>query len=138
MPTDDDVNWLRCLIWPDQTEREQRLLAAIAVARRSPPRIVRGDLLADLTALVAQAPPGATVVVFHSAVLAYVDDATRREFGQVVHDLGVHWLSNEAVGVLPDIVAPAHEGTPFLLVENGSTPLAFTHPHGDWIEWLAR
>ena len=39
--------------------------------------------------------------------------------------------------VLPDVSVPAHDGAPFVLVENGSAPLAFTHPHGDWVRWLA-
>ena len=133
----DDVAWLRCLIWPGLPEREERLLSAVEVARRDPPQVVRGDLLTDLPALVAQAPAGATVVVFHSAVLAYVDMAIRREFADLVRDLGLRWLSNEGVRVLPDITVPPHEGAPFLLVENGTAPLAFTHGHGDWVRWLA-
>jgi hypothetical protein len=132
-----DVEWLSCLVWPGQPERDQRLLEAIATARRDPPRVERGDLLADLPALAASAPAGATVVVFHSAVLAYVDAATRSEFADLVRELGLHWLSNEGVGVLPDVEAPAHDGDPFLLVENGADALAFTHPHGDWIHWVA-
>ena len=45
------------------------------VARRDPPRVVQGDLLKDLPDHARQAPPDATLVVFHSAVLAYVADA---------------------------------------------------------------
>jgi hypothetical protein len=133
---DDDAAWLRCLVWPGQTDRVQRLDAAIATARKDPPEVVRGDLLADLPALVARAPEDCTVVVFHSAVLAYVDTTTRHEFAALTRDLGVRWLSNEAVGVLPDVDLPAHDGAPFVLIEDGATALAFTHPHGDWIHWL--
>ncbi len=133
---DDDVAWLRCLVWPGQPEREQRLDAAIATARTDPPVVHRGDLLADLPAVVAQAPADATVVVFHSAVLAYVDLATRRAFADLVRSLGARWLSNEGVGVLPGVRLPARDDAPFVLVEDGVTALAFTHPHGDWIDWL--
>jgi hypothetical protein len=132
----DDVAWLRCLVWPGQTEREARLDVAIETARKDPPEIVRGDLLADLPALVARAPKDCTIVVFHSAVLAYVDTTTRREFAAAIRDLGVRWLSNEGVGVLPDVAVPDHDGAPFVLVQDGSIPLAFTQPHGDWIHWL--
>jgi hypothetical protein len=134
---DEDVAWLRCLVWPGQTEREERLDAAIETARKAPPEVARGDLLADLPALVARAPVDCTVVVFHSAVLAYVDPAIRHEFAALTSDLGVRWLSNEGVGVLPDVEVPAHEGAPFVLIEDGTTSLAFTHPHGDWIQWLS-
>jgi hypothetical protein len=40
----------------------------------SPPAVHCGDLLEDLPGLAAQAPPRATLVVYHSAVLAYVDE----------------------------------------------------------------
>src|SRR5262249_24650192 len=77
---DDDVHWLSCLVWPGEGDREERLAAAVAAARRDPPAIYRGDLLTDLPALAAQAPAGATLVIFHSAVLAYVAPEGRRRF----------------------------------------------------------
>ena len=58
--SDDDVRWLSCLVWPGEGDREQRLAAAIATARRDPPVIHHGDLRDGLPALAAQAPPGAT------------------------------------------------------------------------------
>ena len=135
--TDDgDVAWLRCLVWPDQPEREERLQAAIETARIEPPEVVRGDLLADLPALVARAPTDATIVVFHSAVLGYVEAETRREFANLIRTLGVRWLSNEGAHVLSDVDLPSHVGAPFALIEDGSQALALTHPHGDWIHWL--
>jgi len=78
--SDDDVRWLSCLLWPGEGDRAERLALAVASARRSPPVIHRGDLLTDLPALVAQAPAGATVVVYHSAVLAYVAPGDRERF----------------------------------------------------------
>jgi hypothetical protein len=64
---DDDLRWLESLIWFGQPERVARLRAAARIVRASPPMIRRGDLLAELPALAAQAPPSATLVVFHSA-----------------------------------------------------------------------
>src|SRR5215467_14617865 len=34
---DDDVRWLSCLVWPGEDDRQQRLAAAVASARRAPP-----------------------------------------------------------------------------------------------------
>src|SRR5260370_1070524 len=76
----DDVRWLSCLVWPGEGDREQRLAAALASARRDPPVVHRGDLLTDLPALAAQAPPDATLVVYHTSVLAYVAPAGREHF----------------------------------------------------------
>jgi len=100
----DDVAWLRCLIWPGEPDREDRLAAAVAVARQHPPRLTRGDLVDDLAAVAAEAPAEATLVVFHSAVLVYVPEPRRRDFAAAVEELDAVWLSNEVPGVLPELV----------------------------------
>ena len=61
--------WLATLVWPEQDDRRERLRHAVEVARAEPPRIVAGDLLEELPALVAEAAAHGTVVVFHSAVV---------------------------------------------------------------------
>ncbi|MGA7262989.1 MAG: DUF2332 domain-containing protein, partial [Stellaceae bacterium] len=68
--SDEQVEWLELLVWPGQEDRANKLRAAINVARRDPPRVIRGNLLTDLERLIAMAPKGATLVVFHTAVLA--------------------------------------------------------------------
>ncbi len=135
--SDDDVRWLLCLVWPGEGDREQRLAAAIAAARRDPPVVHRGDLLTDLPALAARAPAEATLVVFHSAVLAYVAPADRQRFARTVRGLRAVWLSNEGPAILPGIPVPAYQGAPFVLSRDGQTPLAFTDSHGTWLHWLS-
>ena len=133
---DDDVRWLSCLVWPGESDREERLAAAIAAARRDPPPVHRGDLLTDLPALAARAPADATLVIFHSAVLAYVAPQDRERFAQAVRGLAAVWLSNEAPGVVPGLpFTDFREGT-FVLGQGGRTPLAFTDGHGAWLHWL--
>jgi hypothetical protein len=133
--SDDDVRWLRCLVWPGETGRQERLGAAIETARRDPPPLYRGDLLTDLPGLVSQAPGDATVVVYHSAVLGYVRRADRAEFARTVGALGVTWLSNEGPGLLPGTAIPGCGPHGFVLAKNGE-PLALTESHGAWLEWL--
>jgi hypothetical protein len=135
--SDDDVRWLSCLVWPGEGDREQRLTAAIAAARRDPPVVHRGDLLTGLPALAAQAPADATLVVYHSAVLAYVTPGNRQRFAAAIRGLPAVWLSNEAPGILPGITMPAVEGGPSVLVRDGRTPLALADGHGTWLHWLA-
>ncbi len=135
--SEDDVRWLHCLVWPDEAGRAERLSAAVETARRDPPAIYRGDLLTDLPDLVAKAPRDATVVVFHTAVLAYVRRPDRVEFARTVRELGVTWLSNESPGVLPDARADGRQGPDFLLVRDGTDPIAVTDAHGTRVEWLS-
>lgn len=131
-----DVHWLECLIWPGQEDRADRLQAAVTAARHDPPTVQRGDLVDDLEELVAGVPDKAgSVVVFHSAVLAYVDAEKRAAFARMIERLGVHWLSNEAPAVLPLTSGNDEEG--FRLVQNGHQLLAHTDPHGSWIRWIA-
>ena len=134
---DDDVRWLGCLLWPGEGDREQRLAAAVATARRDPPPVHRGDLLDDLPALAAQAPAEATLVVYHTSVLAYVTMDKRRQFAAAVAGLGAVWLSNEGPGVVPDLPLPPYGGSPSVLARDGRTLLAFADPHGTWLHWLA-
>ena len=136
----DQCAWLEALVWPEQHERLARLRAAIAIARRERPRIVRGNLLEDLAPLASQAPREATLVVFHSAVLAYVGPRDDRErFAREVRALNAVWISNETPPVFPDIAAktpaPPMPGN-FLLAVNGE-PVAWTDHHGASINWLA-
>jgi hypothetical protein len=134
--SDDDVRWLSCLVWPGEGDRGERLAAAVASARRDPPVVHRGDLLTDLPALAARAPAKATLVVYHSAVLAYLTPADRRRFTATVRGLPAVWLSNEGPGVVPDQPIPPSQGVPFVLARDGHTLMALTDSHGTWVQWL--
>ncbi|MBV9794879.1 MAG: DUF2332 domain-containing protein [Actinobacteria bacterium] len=140
----DDVHWLSCLVWPGEGERAGRLAAAVDVARADPPRVVRGDLVDQLAETAAQAPPTATLVVFHSAVLAYLSPERRTEFAAAVRALGAEWLPNEGPQVLAHLPgfparlpAPDPGPAPFLLTRGGREALAFTDGHGAWIRWFS-
>jgi hypothetical protein len=138
-----DVDWLSCLVWPGEEARARRLRAAIEVARADPPRIVRGDLIDELAATAATAPGGATLVVFHSAVLAYLAPERRADFAAAVRALDVVWLANEAPRVLArlpgyprDLPDPGPVPAPFLLTRDARHPLAWADGHGSWLHWL--
>ena len=118
--SDDDVRWLETLVWPGQDDRLSRLHAAVRIARQDPPRVVRGDLNHDLAHVVASAPTGATLVIFHTAVLTYVSMTEREQFAKHVHDLGATWISQEAPRVLPWIESPLPaEAAEFVLAMDG-------------------
>ena len=117
------------------------------MARADPPLLVAGDLNDRLVALAAQAPPDATLVVFHSAVMAYLDAEARDRFrgtmARLAVERGCHWLSNEGhtvilqadgSSVVPEMDDERLRGR-FLLLHNGK-PVAITGPHGQSLEWL--
>ncbi|MFF1382018.1 DUF2332 domain-containing protein [Arthrobacter sp. NPDC058288] len=143
----DDVAWLEALIWPEQDFRRERLRRAIAIARQDPPLLVAGDLNEQLVSLAGQAPPDATLVVFHSAVMAYLDapqrEAFRATIGTLAAERGCHWLSNEGHTVIAQadgsVVVPEMDDARlrgrFLLLQDG-VPVAVAGPHGQTLEWL--
>jgi hypothetical protein len=133
-----EVAWLETLVWPGQPHRLERLHAAIRIASADPPQVVKGDLNAALLALAGEAPKDTCLVVFHSAVLAYVSRVERDRFIASVGDIGAVWISNEAPQILSHVI-PMPEAGPsgaFLMSVNGE-PVAWTDPHGSWIEWIA-
>jgi hypothetical protein len=131
--------WLETLVWPEQTGRAARLRAAVRIAQANPPRLVQGDLRDGIATLAAEAPKDATLVVFHTAVLAYVPGETeRRAFATAVASCCDYWVSNEAPRALMDIAARAPAQPPrerFILAVNG-VPVAWTDPHGTTVEWI--
>lgn len=135
-----EVAWLETLVWPEQTGRLADLRSAVKIAAALKPRIVQGDLLGDsLARLCAEAPNDATLVIFHTAVLAYVPDLGQRQtFGARAMQYGT-WISNEFPGVFPDIAKRAPARGPaghFLLSMNGK-PMAWADPHGAALQWIA-
>lgn len=137
--SDEQVEWLELLVWPGQEDRANKLRAAINVARRDPPRVIRGNLLTDLERLIAMAPKGATLVVFHTAVLAYVTPRQKRDgFAAMMRRRNVVWISNETPGIFSFLtanVSPAPSGGRFVVTVDGK-PVAWAGPHGQSIDWV--
>ncbi|HWU20339.1 MAG TPA: DUF2332 domain-containing protein [Nocardioides sp.] len=139
----DQMAWLTTLVWPEQDDRRSRLRQAIAIAALDPPRIVAGDLMAELPTMVEEASAYGTVVVFHSAVIAYLEPARRLEFDALMRGLVAdgrcRWISNEAPKVLPSITAtgPDRPEAPhtFVLGIDGEA-VAHAHGHGAALHWL--
>ncbi|MEE6306577.1 DUF2332 domain-containing protein [Plantactinospora veratri] len=132
-----DLAWLDATIWPEHAHRRARLRAAAAVAAAEPPLLRRGDLVDDLAALAAQAPPEATLVVFHTSVLYQVPAPRRRAFADLVRGLPGHWIANEAPEVLPYDGLPEQPSDAFhnVLALDGR-PLAWTRGHGQSMVWF--
>lgn len=137
----DAIAWLGTLVWPgpDHDARLSRLRGAAAVVAADPPTIVAGDLLDRLDEVAAAAPPDATLVVFHSAVLLYLDRDARERFAASIAGLAgridrrVMWLSNETAGTLDAIdtrLPPALESHHRFVQTRDGEPIALAGQHG--------
>jgi hypothetical protein len=134
-----DMSWLETLVWPGQEQRAYRLRSAITVAQNDPPKVHHGNLLLNLSDIAAAAPKDAQLVVFHTAVLAYVPTQAERDaFAEIVRRTGAVWISNEAPSVFPEIAkrAPSPPSPGHFLVSINAEPVAWTSPHGQSIDWF--
>ncbi|MDX1690080.1 MAG: DUF2332 domain-containing protein [Acidimicrobiia bacterium] len=130
------ARWLRALVWPEQTDRMERLDLALDAARSEPVRIDAGDALDLVGAAVAEAPEEADLVVMHSFVLNQTTTTWREAFASTLDDIGLHrpvhrasieWLEPDD-GPMLDLTL--HHGG-----ERRRTRLAAIHHHGAWIAW---
>jgi hypothetical protein len=147
-------SWLRALVWPEHRDRMATLDAALGIARRDPPLVVRGDLLTDLGDVAATAPADAALAVISTWVLAYVEPASRLAFLGALRRIAANggrsvWLvACEAQSVLATLdaglaEAPADGYGPSTLSLHrfdpdgggGQRQLAECHAHGRWIRW---
>lgn len=136
----DAMAWLDNLVWPEQDERRARLRAAIEVARREPPTLQRGDLFDHLPGLLEEAARHGTPVVFHSAVVAYLEVAGRERFHDLMTGLveegRCRWISNEGRRVLPRLTDGLDVPSGRFVTALDGVPLAYAHGHGHAVEWL--
>ncbi|KQM83281.1 DUF2332 domain-containing protein [Agromyces sp. Leaf222] len=133
-----DVDWLDALVWPEHDDRRARLRAAAEIAAADPPRLVGGDLNEQLAALAAAATREATLVVFHTAVLMYLDEPGRERFTRLVRGLPGHWLSCEGRNVLRGIRVRddvPNERSDLVLALDG-VQVAWAQPHGRALTWV--
>jgi hypothetical protein len=134
--------WLRALVWPEHLERAAQLQQVLALARREPPPLMAGDALMVLPQAVADAPPDSALCLFHSATLAHFPPEARQRFRALIPELArqrdLFWLSSEGSG------EPERRGqyvTILTTFQNGrrvERRLAYSHPHGAWLEWFDR
>ncbi|MEV6302772.1 DUF2332 domain-containing protein [Actinoplanes sp. NPDC051861] len=132
-----DAAWLEALIWPEHDHRRARQQAAARIVAAEPPLLVRGDLVDDLPALVAHAPAGATLVIFHTSVLYQVPAERREIFLSDVRGKPGHWISveNPTVIAYDNLPSPPDETLHNVLALDGK-PLAWARAHGGGLTWF--
>jgi hypothetical protein len=109
----DDAKWLRACVWPGETQRRQRLDAAIEAFERmrggpDHVEVVRRDCIAAASlarAAVATAPPDTLTIVYQTMMSGYLDAASRAAFEGSLEQLvvssparSVLWVDLEVTG----------------------------------------
>lgn len=150
------TEWLRACVWPEHTERLARLDAALAEVAVARPRLVAGEMVAALPAVLSTVDDGAVPCVFTSNALMYLSDADRRRLAATLAECGAQRdltvVLNEASQCGAEMFTgrPAEAGPRGVLAVGLLTLVAWrggratvevlarTGPHGEWLEWVQR
>lgn len=128
-------------VWPDQTERMNRIEGAIAIAREGPMRVEKGDAADWIEErLDTGQPAGVARAVMHSVFWQYLPEATQQRIDAAIRRAGERatpdrplvWVSFEP-GPNLWTMALTLKSWP----GGEETCLAHCHPHAAWIEWMA-
>lgn len=143
---EESCRWLEACVWPDQLDRFRRLVAALEMARRTPPDVRPGDAVVDLAALISEAR--GHPVVMNSWVLNYLCEADRRAYVAELDSIGEHtdlsWIIAESPAETPGLPVPTTEPPEQVTVlslvrwrggHRDVRRLATCHPHGYWMHW---
>lgn len=127
----DEAAWLEALVWPEHTDRLERLRAAIAVRREVPVRMIAGDAATALADAVDALPPG-PLVAWHTIALYQAPAEVQRDFDAALAG-AARDRDVTRIGFEPEREAPH----PVVRVSDASGParrVAQAHAHGRWIE----
>ncbi len=136
---------LKSYVWPEATERMQRIDAAIALAGKQPPDLVRADAGEWVPRILAlPQEEGVTRVLYHSIMWQYMPISTRESIVAAMEAAGekatgerpLAWIQLETNRVtFNHELAVRFWPDPDAL---GWVTLATAHPHGAWVEWLGK
>ncbi len=132
---------LLAYIWPDQPGRLARTEAAIALARRHPPKVEQGDAAHWLAAVLTLAD-GAVSLVYHSIAFQYFPPASQQAIAAQMAALGavatpaapLVWLRLE----MDDAANPRAPALRLTLWRGDGAEhrlLGHAHPHGGFVRW---
>lgn len=146
----DEELWLRACVWVGQVARDQRLTAAMELARREWQDVRKGSAVALLPELVEECPEGTEICVFSSWLLGWMPQSLREAMALAIAEAGktrsIWWISYEWPGIVPGLPAPTDvpgDGSVLALqhFEPGHTGakerrvLGTVHHHGNWLNW---
>lgn len=158
MPVDvldeDELAWLEACVWADQPERVRQLRTAAMLQAKSPPELVRGDIVTDLGRTADRLPGQLPLVVMTSHTLEYLSPQRRADFLAALDQLAfgrrLWWVSQGSYEATLESLLPGrddlryHDGSGLCTLGltrwvDGSpraTALARTAPHGQRAYWL--
>jgi hypothetical protein len=141
VPLPEGRERLIAYVWADQARRLAQLEAALVLAEADPPRVDRGDAAEWLEARLPLTPePGTTRVVLHSVAFHYFPDATKRRIAAYLEAAGANAAEAAPLAWLRYEEQPGdeHFSLRLRIWPGEDRLLAWVHPHGRSVNWVAR
>jgi hypothetical protein len=136
---DHGARLLHAFIWPGRVERAQRLRKAVAILRREPPELVRGDYVELLPSVLAHRRDDALTIVFQTASTGYIGAERRAELRELLEAAGqdgpLGWVSTRAVEELEEDRHDSYELEVALWPGGKRRFLLRCDFHGNWLRW---
>ncbi|WP_245946834.1 DUF2332 domain-containing protein [Paenibacillus cellulosilyticus] len=129
----DDYQWLRALIWPENTDRIKRFEQAAAYSKRQPPTFIEGNGVALLPELATSISQNSALCIFHIHAANQFSQQDKAELEAHIQRLGkerdvyhlYNNMSDRSLHLDYYVDGKEHRLT-----------LAQTDGHGRWFRWL--
>ena len=130
---------LLAYVWPDQPRRLAQLEAALDIAAEDGPRIEAGDAADWLEHRLSVYPePGVCRVVLHSVAFQYFSEEAQQRIKARLDEAGA--LASEEAPIawlrLEKLAEDEHFSLRLRTCPGEGRLLAWSHPHGAWVEWV--
>ena len=135
----EEMLWLRSLVWPEHARRAELLQQAIELAKMNPPKLIARDVLEALPVVLSELPTDATICLFHShTVYQFPQEIRDRLSSQIAEysrrrnlfEVSFEWWRGRDQPMLE--LNRFHDGT------RNEQLLAYCNPHGEWMQWAYR
>ncbi len=138
----NNVDWLRALVWADRLPRHEKISAAISLAQKENLQFEKASTIPEFERIIESQDDDAPLLVFHTHVLYQFSKGERVEFTNMMERIGSHrdllYLAAEHSSVLQN-----DHGMDGVLVEStefkkGTKSIrlhAQTNGHANWIKW---
>lgn len=135
----DDRDWLRALVWPENSHQAAQLQAAMDLVAADPPKVLRGDAISLAPDLAATLPAGLPRLVVHTATRIHVPVDEAEAFDAAVTTFAADGPMLHLALEDDHRVAPSGRPGIGLVATDavGRRPIAVADGHLAWLEPLA-
>ncbi|MGR9050441.1 DUF2332 domain-containing protein [Halobacillus faecis] len=132
---EEDVHWLKALIWPEHEERRKNFETAVQQLRTHPPVLKEGDGVALLPDIADEIPGDTALCIFHTHVANQMPESVKGELLRQVDGIGEKREVYHIYNNMNDrkLHVDAHVDGEFRTETIGETD-----GHGRWFDWELR